>query len=117
MDNRRTRFAIKAGWLGLTGLVNILAGFLFLYLSILWMITFMYAAEAFGWTLDPTLDEGLLLPCLMLSGTAIIFYFPALIMGNRHLRSKGKLGKPYDVLYFVMMFAIGIGLALKERGF
>lgn len=88
-----------------SGVVNLLLGFSLIFVIGPWFMTVMYVGDAFGWIVDPTLDEGLLLPFLLLALAASGIYLPALVLANTSLRRKLDASR---VRYF--LFAAGMNV-------
>lgn len=89
------------------GLFNYISGCLLFFVLSLWLMSFIYIAEALGWIMDPTLDEGLLSIFLILALTVSLIYFPALIVTNMKLSRKISLGDIQYALAAVTVLIIG----------
>ncbi|TWT13189.1 hypothetical protein [Planomicrobium sp. CPCC 101079] len=74
-------------------LFNLLLGWLAIFLLGLWVICFLYIAEELGYTLDPTLDEGLLPVFLTLALFASALYGLLAAIGNRFFLKRSELLK------------------------
>lgn len=94
--------------------LNFFYGYLLQYILILYVLLYLYIAEAFGKTLDPSLDDGLLLPVLI--GTIILSlsYFSVIIFTNRFVWKRTKIKKSYFVVSVLLIFSLGI-LSNGER--
>ena len=89
------------------GLLNFISGCLLFFVLSLWLMSFIYIADALGWILDPTLDEGLLSIFLMLALSASLLYFPVLILTNMKLSRKVNLSDIYYALLAVTLLILG----------
>lgn len=78
-------------------LFNLLLGWLMIFLLVLWMMCFLYIAEEFGYTLDPTLDEGLLPVFLVIALFASVLYGLLAVIGNRFLLKRTGLSKSTSI--------------------
>lgn len=99
---------MKTLYILMAGLFNFVFGFLLYFVFILWFMSFLYIADAFGWVIDPTLDEGLLLFFLLLAITASGIYFPILILVNSFFRKKIDIKKLHYVLLNSSILIIGL---------
>jgi len=95
-------------YLWFAGLFNFVLGCLSFFVLALWFMSFMYIAEAFGWIIDPTLDEGLLLVFLFLSIVASGIYFPVLISINIKLWKKVNIRNLNYILFNSGILIIGL---------
>ncbi|WP_369734618.1 hypothetical protein [Metabacillus sp. JX24] len=87
---------------------NFLFGSVFQYMFVLFVILFLYVSEALGYTLDPTLEKGLLIPFLFITAAAGFVYFSAVILTNMYYRKKIKLKKTHFLLLTFLFFSSGV---------
>lgn len=92
----------------LSGLFNFIFGCLFFYIFLLWMMGFLYIANGLNWIMDPTLDEGLLLPLLFITFVASVLYFPILIYANSQFSKKVGLNKARYIIFTMIIFSLGL---------
>lgn len=78
------------------------------------MLLYLYIAEALGWTLDPTLEKGLLIPILIATIFASLIYFSILVITNKYLWKKTQLNKLYFLILILVTFSLGF-LSNEER--
>jgi hypothetical protein len=74
----------------------------------------LYIAEALGWTLDPTLEKGLLIPILIATIFLSLIYFSILVITNKYLWKKTQLNKLYFLILILVTFSLGF-LSNEER--
>jgi len=95
-------------YLWLAGLINFLLGALSFFVLALWIMSFIYIAEAFGWIIDPTLDDGLLLLFLFLAIIISGIYFPILIFTNINLWKRVNMKKLHYLLFTSIILLFGL---------
>lgn len=78
------------------------------------MLLYLYIAEALGWTLDPTLEKGLLIPILIATIFLSLIYFSILVITNKYLWKKTQLNKLYFLILILVTFSLGF-LSNEER--
>jgi hypothetical protein len=76
-------------------------------LLVLFVLLYLYIAEALGRTLDPTLDEGLLIPVLIITIAASVVYFSIMILTNIYIWKKTPIKKFYFILIIFLSFLLG----------
>lgn len=90
------------------GIFNFVSGILSFFLVFLWIMSYIYIAEAFGWIIDPTLDEGLLfvflVPAIISSG----IFFPILISNNIKFWKKINIKKLHYILFSTGILILGL---------
>ncbi|ANC77331.1 hypothetical protein ABE65_011160 [Fictibacillus phosphorivorans] len=86
---------------------NLIFGYLFHYLFILFVLLYLYIAEALGWSLDPTLEEGLLIPVLFLTIVISIIYFSIIVLTNVCVWKKTKIKKIHFLFIIILTFSAG----------
>ncbi len=86
---------------------NFILGYILFYVLIPWVINFIYIAKSFGWIIDPTLDDGLLLPFLILGTFTSGLYFFILISINIILWKKVSMKKSQYVFFILVLFILG----------
>lgn len=89
------------------GLLNFISGCLLFFVLSLWLMSFIYIADALGWIMDPTLDEGLLSIFLILALSVSFLYFPVLILTNMKLSRKVNLNDIHYALLAVAILVLG----------
>jgi len=72
------------------------------------VLLYLYVAEALGRTLDPTLDEGLLIPVLFITIAASVVYCSIIVLTNKYIWKKTKIKKFYFILIIFLSFSFGI---------
>ena len=84
-------------------LLNFISGCLLFFVLFLWLMSFIYIADAVGWIMGPTSDEGLRSTFIFLALTVSLIYFPFLILTNIRLSKKININ---EIIYALL--AVGI---------
>jgi hypothetical protein len=71
------------------------------------VLLYLYVAEALGRTLDPTLDEGLLIPVLFITISASVVYFSIIVLTNLYIWKKTQMKKIFFILIIFLSFSLG----------
>lgn len=74
----------------------------------MFVLLYLYIAEALGWPLDPTLEDGLLIPVLIATTIASLLYFSVTVFTNIYLWKKTRLKKSYFLIIILVAFSLGV---------